>query len=83
MTELMQVIVDDFFNKEPAAPVEQKECIVLEDMKLETVAAIMECSDQLQLSYPETIDLLFERVMEQAGRVDAEWIEKAKAKLAK
>lgn len=87
VTEVMQRIVDHFFDHindpaEPAAPqtepAPQKECIVLTDMQLQTVAAIMECSDILKLSYPQTLDKLMEKIIEQAGAVTPTYINKAK-----
>ncbi len=62
----------------PAEPAPQKECIVLTDMQLRTVAAIMECSDILKLSYPQTIDKLMDKIIEQAGAVTPAYINKAK-----
>jgi uncharacterized protein (DUF302 family) len=62
----------------PAEPALQKECIVLTDMQLRTVAAIMECSDIWKLSYPQTIDKLMDKIIEQAGAVTPAYIDKAK-----
>ena len=87
VTEVMQRIVDYFFNHvndapaEPASqpePAKQKECIVLTDMQPVTVAAIMECSDILKLSYPQTLDKLMERIIEEAGAVTQPYLDKAK-----
>lgn len=86
VTEVMQRIVDHFFdhiNDAPAEPVAPpaepaKECIVLTDMQPVTVAAIMECSDILKLSYPQTLDKLMERIIEEAGAVTQPYLDKAK-----
>lgn len=83
ITDVMQLIVDYFFTEKHDEPLKQKECIVLEDMQLVTVAAILECSEKLGKTYPQTIDLLFAKVMELAGHVSPEYVEKAKLLLNK
>lgn len=86
ISEVVTEIINYYFRKpatdpEPAAePQPQKECIVISDMQLNTIAALLECSEKLKLSYPKTIDLLFDRVQELAGKVDPQYIEKAKEK---
>lgn len=82
ISEVVTEIVNYYFMQPeqpaPAEPAPQKECIVLTDMQLRTVAAIMECSDILKLSYPQTIDKLMDKIIEQAGAVTPAYIDKAR-----
>ena len=82
ISEVVTEIVNYYFMQPeqpaPAEPAQQKECIVLTDMQLVTVAAIMECSDILKLSYPQTIDKLMDKIIEQTGAVTPTYMGKAK-----
>ena len=80
ISDLVQEIYDFYFNNKDKtpAPVQQKECIVLTDMQPVTVAALLECSEKLNKTYGQTIDLLFSKVIDLGGAPEQKYIEKAK-----
>ena len=79
ITDVMSEIVDYYFTEPAPAPEpqERKECIVITDLHTMALAALLECSEKLGKTYPQTIDLLFEKVIELGGRPDQPYIDKA------
>lgn len=78
ISDLVQEIYDFYFNNKTPEPVQQKECIVLTDMQPVTVAALFECSEKLNKTYGQTIDLLFSKVIDLGGAPEQKYIEKTK-----
>ena len=58
-----------------------KNAIVMNDMKLQTIAAILEVSDKMQISYPQAVDFVFEQLVIKAGQVEDKYIELAKERI--
>ena len=73
-------------DKAPAPlpePGPQKPCILLSDMKITSVACLLEMSEKLQLSHAQIIDFACDKIFNAAGDPEPQYVEEAKQLLNK